>query len=71
MEQSGGARVRRTGWNSPLSWPRRADPLPVRDLDPEATDLEGYLFPDTYELPRGLPEPARCWSRACSSAFAT
>lgn len=25
----------------------------VKDLDPEATDLEGYLFPDTYALPRG------------------
>jgi UPF0755 protein len=25
----------------------------VRDLDPLATDLEGYLFPDTYALPRG------------------
>jgi UPF0755 protein len=24
----------------------------VRDLDAEATDLEGYLFPDTYMLPR-------------------
>ena len=24
----------------------------VADLDPEATDLEGYLFPDTYQLPR-------------------
>ncbi len=24
----------------------------VRDLDEEATDLEGYLFPDTYTLPR-------------------
>lgn len=29
------------------------DPAPIRDLDPEATDLEGYLFPDTYDLPRG------------------
>jgi UPF0755 protein len=28
------------------------DPSAVRDLDPAATDLEGYLFPDTYELPR-------------------
>ena len=28
------------------------DPAPVRDLDPGATDLEGYLFPDTYDLPR-------------------
>lgn len=25
----------------------------VRDVDPKATDLEGYLFPDTYFLPRG------------------
>jgi UPF0755 protein len=24
----------------------------VRALDPEAKDLEGYLFPDTYKLPR-------------------
>lgn len=28
------------------------DPAPIRDLDPAATDLEGYLFPDTYALPR-------------------
>jgi len=25
----------------------------VRDVDPSAKDLEGYLFPDTYSLPRG------------------
>ena len=24
----------------------------VADLDPDATDLEGYLFPETYSLPR-------------------
>jgi UPF0755 protein len=24
----------------------------VREMDPEAKDLEGYLFPDTYTLPR-------------------
>jgi UPF0755 protein len=34
------------------------DPASIRDLDPDATDLEGYLFPDTYELPLG-PDPAR------------
>jgi UPF0755 protein len=28
------------------------DPAPIRDLDPAATDLEGYLFPNTYTLPR-------------------
>jgi UPF0755 protein len=25
----------------------------IADLDPKATDLEGYLFPETYALPRG------------------
>jgi UPF0755 protein len=28
------------------------DPSAIRDLDPKARDLEGYLFPDTYDLPR-------------------
>jgi UPF0755 protein len=32
-----------------------ADPSTMRDLDPVATDLEGYLFPDTYSLPRRAP----------------
>jgi UPF0755 protein len=27
------------------------DPSLIRDLDPEARDLEGYLFPDTYSFP--------------------
>lgn len=29
------------------------DAAPIRDLDPEAPDLEGYLFPDTYDVPQG------------------
>lgn len=29
-----------------------ADPAAMLDLDPRAGDLEGYLFPDTYALPR-------------------
>lgn len=33
-----------------------ADPRPIADLDPEARDLEGYLFPDTYFFARGVPE---------------
>jgi UPF0755 protein len=33
------------------------DPAPIRDLDPEADDLEGYLFPDTYEITK-KPDPA-------------
>jgi peptidoglycan lytic transglycosylase G len=27
----------------------------IADLDPEAADLEGYLFPDTYALAKGTP----------------
>ena len=27
----------------------------IRDFDPDATDLEGYLFPETYALPRMAP----------------
>jgi len=27
----------------------------IADLDPEARDLEGYLFPETYSLPRNTP----------------
>lgn len=27
----------------------------IRDLDSAATDLEGYLFPETYALPRNTP----------------
>jgi UPF0755 protein len=30
-----------------------ADPAPVRDLDPGADSLEGYLFPETYRFARG------------------
>ena len=30
----------------------------VQDLDPEARDLEGYLFPDTYSLRRETPASA-------------
>src|SRR3712207_1432073 len=39
-----------------LSGPQEAlalldDPSLIRDLDPQATNLEGYLFPDTYSFP--------------------
>jgi UPF0755 protein len=33
------------------------NPAPIRDLDPAAPDLEGYLFPDTYDLTK-KPDPA-------------
>jgi peptidoglycan lytic transglycosylase G len=31
------------------------DASAIRDLDPQAKDLEGYLFPETYPLPRVAP----------------
>jgi UPF0755 protein len=34
-----------------------ADPSPIRDLDPAAADLEGYLFPETYTLSRATTAP--------------
>jgi UPF0755 protein len=27
----------------------------IKDVDPDARDLEGYLFPETYALPRQIP----------------
>jgi UPF0755 protein len=35
-----------------------ADASSMRDLDPAASDLEGYLFPDTYAFARGTSETA-------------
>src|SRR6202011_2600622 len=32
-----------------------ADPELVKDIAPEATSLEGYLFPDTYKFNPGAP----------------
>src|SRR4029077_340401 len=36
------------------------NPAPVRDLDPEAPTLEGYLFPDTYRLSRKTTPDQLC-----------
>jgi peptidoglycan lytic transglycosylase G len=33
------------------------DPAAIRALDPNAPDLEGYLFPETYRFARGMPAP--------------
>jgi UPF0755 protein len=45
--------VEAAGELSEVAFRRAAgDPAAISDLDPLATDLEGYLFPDTYEIPR-------------------
>ncbi|MCC6264949.1 MAG: endolytic transglycosylase MltG [Bryobacterales bacterium] len=36
------------------------DPSLVRDLDPEAPSLEGYLFPSTYQFRRGITSAEIC-----------
>jgi UPF0755 protein len=33
-----------------------ADPSPIAAWDPDARDLEGYLFPETYSFPKGTTE---------------
>lgn len=44
------------GFGRPAAWDKlTADPERIRDLDPEASTLEGYLFPDTYKLTPGTP----------------
>ena len=35
-----------------------SDPSSIKDIDPQAPDLEGYLYPETYAIPRGTP-PAK------------
>lgn len=45
-----------------------AEAAPIRALDADATDLEGYLYPETYGLPRGTP--ARELTRLMVSHFA-
>jgi UPF0755 protein len=44
------------------------DPAPVRDLDPAAASLEGYLFPDTYDVPQA-PEAPRALVRRMTQRF--
>lgn len=44
------------------------DPELIRDLDPEAADLEGYLFPDTYEIPL-TADPAAALARRMVERF--
>ncbi len=44
------------------------DPSLVRDLDPLAPDLEGYLFPDTYDVPQS-PEAPRGLVRRMTVRF--
>lgn len=48
------AEIERQGFASTEEFLIAAKPRLIRDLDPEAPDLEGYLFPDTYHFPRSV-----------------
>ena len=39
-----------------------SEPSAIRDLDPAARDLEGYLFPETYAC-RAARRRATSWAR--------
>lgn len=44
------------GYGSESEWKKATDdPELIRDLAPEASSLEGYLFPDTYKFDPGTP----------------
>jgi UPF0755 protein len=40
------------------------EPAAIKDLDPAAPDLEGYVFPDTYDISRTPGAPAALVARA-------
>ena len=40
------------------------EPAAIRDVDPDAPDLEGYVFPDTYDVSRSAGAPAALVARA-------
>ena len=48
-----GAIFEAEGFGTAAAFAAAADATLVADLDPDAVDLEGYLFPETYSLPRG------------------
>jgi UPF0755 protein len=44
------------GFGRNADWDKlTADPDTIRDIDPDAQSLEGYLFPDTYKFNPGTP----------------
>ncbi len=47
------------GFGKAAEWDKlTADPETIRDIAPQATSLEGYLFPDTYKFNPGTPSRA-------------
>ena len=67
------ARVARdaSGWPAPttsIAWP--GDPVFLKTLDIQAENLEGYLFPDTYQFVKGMTtggDPRAHGRRGCAT----
>jgi UPF0755 protein len=51
------------GIDAPAFLKAARDPALIHDLDPVATDLEGYLFPDTYDVTLSPGAPAALVTR--------
>jgi UPF0755 protein len=51
------------GIDAPAFLKAARDPAPIHDLDPAASDLEGYLFPDTYDVALSPGAPAALVAR--------
>src|SRR5258708_5634490 len=51
------------GIDAPAFLKAARDPAPIHDLDPLASDLEGYLFPDTYDVALSPGAPAALVTR--------
>jgi UPF0755 protein len=53
------AALSEAGWGERAAFVAEfSKPARIAELDPAASSLEGYLFPDTYRFPRGAPPSA-------------
>jgi len=54
IEETAAAAAAQLGMDATKFLEAARDPSAIRDLDPDADSLEGYLYPDTYHVPRTM-----------------
>ena len=54
IEETAAAAAAQLGMDPTKFLEAARDPSAIRDLDPKADSLEGYLYPDTYHVPRTM-----------------